>query len=831
MDHKQTPLVSIVLVNWNGLEDTKVCLEYIRKQTYSNIKIIVVDNGSKDGSVDYLETIHDITLLKNSKNLGFTGGHITGYTAVEGEYVLLLNNDAVMDTEYVERGVAYLQMDSSIAVLGGRAYQWNENNPLLDKTNSFYAYQDINPITAEGIFRQVDEGIPRDVNNVSGSCVFIRRSVINEVGYLHDPFFAYYEESDLFARIKRAGHRIVYHPELVIWHANGKTAARKGSSFSFYMMMRNRFRFAVRNFDGWALRRFLKFYVKMGVVSSCKALLPKDAYMMDRAYARAFWRNVFTGWLAGLERRQLARQLPANNYTQQIIREQTTISIITTHTNPTNLIPASEHLAPWDELLVVTREPQELTRTTDWGIASRPARLCVVRDFLNVPAENIGVASAKGEWLLITPSDSGVDELIISDVFTRLIYQARQLGASVIADPGNAHYLIRRQFIADAGGFDKALSPTENLEVLVRLASKRGTLLGPEPSTIISELVRQAVLKADYEVNDAESARITENFIERVIRHQYRLQQGYYLFRWLLSPRINVRLKLGRLKNLLLSALHVDRVRLATELKHIRNEVQQRQASPVSMDERKASERMQLEDRIMHPEETVVFIITRDRLSTLKQLLDWLEHVGFKRIVFIDNDSALPPLMDYLSITPYQTIETASNVGHTVPWTSSIVKLLAPGEFYIVTDPDVIPAEKSVQAVRHLYELHQRYPDHLKIGFGLNIDDLPEAYELKSDVIRWEEQFWKHQLAEGVYEAGLDTTFALYKPYTYRYFIHPSLRTGSPYTARHLPWYNVSHEPSDEDIFYRIRADQNVNTWDKGKLPERYVKELKRQGK
>src|SRR5579862_4708114 len=175
------PLVSIVIVNWNGLEDTRLCLEYTRKQTYPNTEIIVVDNGSKDGSLNYLRKQKDIKLVKNQKNLGFTGGHIAGYKASSGAYILLLNNDAVMDKQYIELAVRVMDSDQAIGAIGGRAYLWDDNNKLFDRTNDFYTYQNINPITAEGIFTKHDLGVRQSVNVVSGSCVMVRKTIVEQI--------------------------------------------------------------------------------------------------------------------------------------------------------------------------------------------------------------------------------------------------------------------------------------------------------------------------------------------------------------------------------------------------------------------------------------------------------------------------------------------------------------------------------------------------------------------------------------------------------------------------------------------------------------------------
>lgn len=850
------PKVSIVIVNWNGLEDTKLCLEHTRQQTYANTEIIVVDNGSNDASLSYLRKQNDIVLVELPSNTGFTGGHIAGRAVAEGKYVLLLNNDAVMDKKYVEIGVDYLEEHDDVAVLGGRAYFWNDENPILATTNNYYAYQQINIITAEGIFTQKDEGVIRDVNNVSGSCVFVRNSTIEKIGYLHDPFFAYYEESDLFARVKRYGERVVYHPGLAIWHANGKSAEKKGSSFSYYMMMRNRFAFAVRNFDGWSLTRFIKFYVKMGIVSGLKSLIPSKKYLMDRAYAKAFAYNLIFGWKAFRERKRLRQIIGEGiNYSQTILREQTVVSTIVPCDSEKQVDACKQlagHIKPWDELILIINDESLVEYSKKFcDINTRPARLCINRGYFKTHSENLGIVSSRGEWVLL--SSDPASRVSVTD-YAQQIYAARKGRKNLIAF-GEHHktkiapediasgmfmedVLMNRNLLIATGGLNKAISRDAALRLLAGLAAYNKSLLvveSREPARLTpysSESTlpfSETVTRLAHSMKKTHTTHSLKGQLNNFLSQHYHFNQLALLLRWLFSPQITLHLKLARIRNISLGVLKLQRVQIARELKHVRNEILHNQLTIVDQQNRKESEQTRLSYLKNNASESTVFIITRDRITPLKQLIAWLEARNIHRIVFVDNDSALPPLIDYLKSTPYQVIETGQNVGHTVLWTSSIIRTLLPDDFYIVTDPDVIPVLDSIDVIERLYEVHEKYPNHLKVGLGLNIDDLPDGYELKSHVIQWESQFWKVSLGPEVYEAGVDTTFALYKPYTYDYFLHPSIRTGEPYTARHLPWYNDSKKLTDEDIFYRLRADQTVNSWDANKLPDRYRKELAKQ--
>lgn len=857
------PLVSVVIVNWNGLAETKICLEHTRKQSYKSTEIIVVDNGSHDDSLTFFKQQADIKLVKNSTNLGFTGGHIAGYHATKGAYVLLMNNDAVMDIDYIARAVKIMEGDETIGALGGRAYLWDAKNALFDTSNDFYAYQNINPVTGEGIFTKQDLGVLQTVNNVSGSCVMVRRSTINQVGYLHDPFFAYYEESDLFARMKRAGYKIVYSPDLAIWHANGVSSRRKAPTFMYYMMMRNRFRFAVRNFDTGSLRQFLKFYLRMGVTSFIRSIIPNQQLLMRRAYSKAFLYNLLFGWRAFTERRLLIKSLGKSTYNQKIASEQLGISIIAyceTKSDIDVFLRVAETLPPLSELILTVRNESIVDYAkSHCSIADSASsvRLCIDRGYFQTHSLNLGALSAKNDWLILASTPSGQLADIVSFLHEAVYSLVQQQNRIAVLTPPTTTdpqiditfsaalelecaeaILLHKSLFVDAGGVSiseplqdgtRALLAygviSHSLKIIARNYPKSLNLDKFSEHTL-NEGELHSMLS--FRFNESKESMATTTTWGRLMNRYYRLAQLTNLLHWIFSTKIKLRLKVARLRNILVATMHLNQKVLAIELKHIRNELVRESSGGVDLVKRKLEEGNRLEHLASHPGETIVFIIARDRFSPLQELLAWLESQGLRKIVIVDNDSALPTLTDYINQTDYQVIETGRNCRHTVVWTSGIIKILLPDDFYIVTDPDVIPCS-ATPVLPRLYHIHKRYPHHLKVGLGLKIDDLPDHYGLKQSVVEWESQFTKYPLEDGVYEAGVDTTFALYKPYTYSYFIHPSLRTGEPFTARHLPWYADDTKLTNEDVFYRLRADQSVNTWNKEQLPDRYVKELAKQ--
>ena len=215
---------------------------------------------------------------------------------------------------------------------------------------------------------------------------------------------------------------------------------------------------------------------------------------------------------------------------------------------------------------------------------------------------------------------------------------------------------------------------------------------------------------------------------------------------------------------------------------------------------------------VPYSEDIPVFIICRDRVEPLKRLVVWLEEEGLKNIYFIDNASTYPPLLEYFQKTSYNIIRLNINSGHTSPWKEGIVQLYAAGKPFIVTDPDVIPSDKAHGAVKLFAKLLNDHPERTKVGFGLRIDNLPTHYELRDHVISWEKQFWVSEVEPDVYDAEIDTTFALYRPGT-PYTLGPGLRTGGKYVAEHEPWYVNSKNISSEMKYYRDHADKVIGSW------------------
>lgn len=219
-----------------------------------------------------------------------------------------------------------------------------------------------------------------------------------------------------------------------------------------------------------------------------------------------------------------------------------------------------------------------------------------------------------------------------------------------------------------------------------------------------------------------------------------------------------------------------------------------------------------------------ILIGSRDRLTPLLGLIDWLEKAGCERILLIDNDSKYEPLLEYYERTPHTVVHLGENVAPRNFWSSGVIDAHAGEGRYVLSDPDVVPTESCpLDALARFDELLDRFPSRAKVGFGLKLDDLPAHSRHAESVRSWEGQFWQSEVAKGVFDAKISTTFALYRAETRSYVEGPSLRTGEPYVARHIPWYSDVDNPTAEERFYRERFDrerpQNIyTTWNNPQL-------------
>ena len=224
------PKVSIIILNWNGYEDTIECLESLKKITYPNYEIIIVDNASSGDDVKILGERYGtyIHIIANDQNSGFPEGCNIGMRYALGggtDYLLLLNNDVVVDREFLSRLVEVAESHPSIGIAGSKVYYYHRPNIIQTAGGRIIWWLGYVKVYGEeddvGQYDAIEE---RDF--VYGTSFLLKKAVIDRISFMDPYFFMGVEEYDYCTRARRAGFRIIYVPQSKVWHKAGASFAK-----------------------------------------------------------------------------------------------------------------------------------------------------------------------------------------------------------------------------------------------------------------------------------------------------------------------------------------------------------------------------------------------------------------------------------------------------------------------------------------------------------------------------------------------------------------------------------------------------------------------------
>ena len=294
-----TPGVTIVILNWNGKHFLRQFLPSVLATTYKKFEILVVDNGSTDGSIAFLKKkFKSVRLLKLDKNYGFTTGNNKALAHISTKYLVLLNSDVEVDPGWLDPLVKIMEGDEKVAVAQPkiRSYQ---NKEFFEYAGAAGGYIDAlgYPFCRGRIFSTIekDEGQYDQQTEIfwaSGCACFIRKSVTDELGMLEDRFFAHMEEIDFCWRARNNGYKVMYCPKSVVYHVGGGTLNR-ANPHKTYLNIRNSLAALFLNFPRWQVP--YKFFIRLlldGVLGA-KSLLEGEPALVW-AIIRAHWAMFFS---------------------------------------------------------------------------------------------------------------------------------------------------------------------------------------------------------------------------------------------------------------------------------------------------------------------------------------------------------------------------------------------------------------------------------------------------------------------------------------------------------------------------------------------------------
>jgi len=257
-----SPLISIIVLNWNGEEHVHRCLENVLAQDYRPVEVIVVDNGSVDNSLKRIKSDHrDFVYIENHKNRGYAAGMNQGIEASHGDFIVPLNQDVCLDHAFVSQCVARMQEDSTLGAIGGRVYCWmgDELTNRLRKGEGEQCFMKKRFQSDGGHFTDK----PTLTFAPCGSFPFLRRSMLHD---LKDASGCYYDESyetgwedcDLWFRMHLLGWKCLFLPPAVGWHVGSGSVGGKASFFSKALdyqlrVLRNRHYTIIKDIPGRTL--------------------------------------------------------------------------------------------------------------------------------------------------------------------------------------------------------------------------------------------------------------------------------------------------------------------------------------------------------------------------------------------------------------------------------------------------------------------------------------------------------------------------------------------------------------------------------------------------
>ncbi|MDQ1275372.1 MAG: hypothetical protein QG610_945 [Euryarchaeota archaeon] len=282
------PRVSIIILNWNGKENTINCLEALKLTTYPNYDTIVVDNGSTDGSAKYFKDNYSgIKLIENGKNLGFAEGNNVAIREVlktgKSKYVSLLNNDTVVKPDWLEKLVEALESDEKIGSCQPKVLSLI-NPDMIDAVG--VSINRRGGADLEG-HNEKDIGQYDHTSEVFGVCAgaaLYRAKMLNQIGIFDEDFFAYYEDVDLAIRARLFGWKSIYVPQSVIYHIHSATLG-KDSPFKKYLLERNSYYYVIKSFPLKVVTLFLILKAHFVFSSLMKSIINRK-FELDKAMVK-----------------------------------------------------------------------------------------------------------------------------------------------------------------------------------------------------------------------------------------------------------------------------------------------------------------------------------------------------------------------------------------------------------------------------------------------------------------------------------------------------------------------------------------------------------------
>ncbi len=301
-------LISIIIVNWNGVKWLQKCFDSLALQTHKHFEVIFVDNASTDDSVEFVQKKYPwVGVVKNDTNAGFAGGNILGLKHAKGNYILLLNNDVWVTEHYLEEFMKAFEEIPSAASIQSKIILMNDTE-RLDVCGSYWTDSCFLYHYGFGQYQGLEKyNKPMPFFSNKGSSMMIKKEMIDRVGFFDEDFWSYYEETDLCNRIWLAGGECWYWPKAVMYHAMGGTSLKFDNSFIQFHNFKNKLLSFLKNYEIITLLTVAPGFLLLNVPLSFFWLMQGKWRHFLALYKAIGWNVVYLG--TTLKKRKLVQAL------------------------------------------------------------------------------------------------------------------------------------------------------------------------------------------------------------------------------------------------------------------------------------------------------------------------------------------------------------------------------------------------------------------------------------------------------------------------------------------------------------------------------------------
>ncbi len=299
---REFPLVTLITVNYNGLDYTTELLNSIRSFQYTPLEIFVVDNASIINPTNLLNDFYpEVKVIRSEINLGFAGGNNLALPYAKGKYLFFINNDTEFTENCLQKLVEFMENHPDAGVVSPLLCYFNESNPNSSDLIQYAGMTQVSTLTARNKTigeKESDSGqykIARKTAYAHGAAMLVRRTVLKDVGKMYDKFFLYYEELDWCERMRKIGLNCYVEPQSRIYHKES-AAVGASSPLKTYFLNRNRILFMRRNNSALNLIPFFLFLVFFTIPKNIYTFFVRGEFKLMRAFLEAIKWNALDIW-------------------------------------------------------------------------------------------------------------------------------------------------------------------------------------------------------------------------------------------------------------------------------------------------------------------------------------------------------------------------------------------------------------------------------------------------------------------------------------------------------------------------------------------------------